>query len=42
MSNFKSIIKAKTNKGYTQDFLCPTKEMHDEVSEQLTEKGGKF
>ena len=42
MSNFKSIIKAKTNKGYTHDFLCPTKEMHDEVSEQLTEKGWQF
>ena len=42
MSNFKSIIKAKTNKGYTHDFLCPTKEMHDEVSKQLTEKGWQF
>ena len=42
MSNFKSIIKAKTNKGYTHDFLCPTKEMHDEVSKQLTEKGWRF
>ena len=42
MSNFKSIIKAKTNKGYTHDFLCPTREMHDEVSEQLTEKGWQF
>ena len=42
MSNFKSIIKAKTNKGYTHDFLCPTREMHDEVSKQLTEKGWQF
>ena len=42
MSNFKSIIKAKTNKGYTHDFLCPTREMHDEVSNQLTEKGWQF
>ena len=42
MSNFKSIIKAKTNKGYTHDFLCPIKEMHDEVSKQLTEKGWQF
>ena len=42
MSNFKSIIKAMTNKGYTHDFLCPTKEMHDEVSNQLTEKGWQF
>ena len=42
MSNFKSIIKAKTSKGYTHAFLCPTREMHDEVSEQLTEKGWQF
>ena len=42
MSNFKSIIKAKTNKYYTHDFLCPTREMHDEVSKQLTEKGWQF
>ena len=42
MSNFKSIIKAKTYKGYTHDFLCPTREMHDEVSKQLTEKGWQF
>ena len=42
MSNFKSIIKAKTNKGYTHDFLCPTKEMHDEVSKQLMERGWQF
>ena len=42
MSNFKSIIKAKTNKGYTHDFLCPTREMHDEMSKQLTEKGWQF
>ena len=42
MSNFKLIIKAKTNKGYTHDFLCPTKEMHNEVSKQLTEKGWQF
>ena len=42
MSNFKSIIKAKTNKGYTHDFLCPTREMHDEVSKQLMEKGWQF
>ena len=42
MSNFKSIIKAMTNKGYTHDFLCPTREMHDEVSKQLTEKGWQF
>ena len=42
MSNFKLIIKAETNKGYTHDFLCPTKEMHNEVSKQLTEKGWQF
>ena len=42
MSNFKSIIKAKTNKGYTHDFLCPTKEIHDGMSKQSTEKGWQF
>ena len=42
MNNFKSIIKAKTSKGYTHAFLCPTREMHDEVSQQLTEKGWQF
>ena len=42
MSNFKLIIKAKTTKGYTHDFLSPTKEMHNEVSKQLTEKGWQF
>ena len=42
MSNFKSIIKAKTNKGYTHEFLCPVRDMHDEVSKQLTEKGWQF
>ena len=42
MSSFKSIIKARTKKGYTRDFLCPTKEIHDGMSKQLTEKGWQF
>lgn len=42
MSSFKSLITAQTEKGYTHTFFCPTKEMHQEVSKQLTEKGWHF
>ena len=42
MNSYKSIIKARTKKGYTHDFLCPTKEIHNGMSKQLTEKGWQF